>query len=31
MPDDMPPKPCCKIGPVSVIENALEAYELAGI
>ncbi|MFW6119128.1 MAG: galactokinase family protein [Planctomycetota bacterium] len=31
MPDDMPPKPCCKIGPVSVIENALESYEQAGI
>ncbi len=31
MPPDMPPKPCCKIGPVSVIENALQAYEEAGI
>ncbi|MFH0963020.1 MAG: galactokinase family protein [Planctomycetota bacterium] len=31
MPPDMPPKSCCRIGPVSVIENALAAYELAGI
>ncbi len=31
MPGDMPPKPCCKVGPVSVIENALETYEQAGI
>ncbi len=31
MPADMPPKPCCKIGPVSVIENALRTYEDAGI
>jgi len=31
MPQDMPPKPCCKIGPLSVIENALRAYEEAGI
>jgi N-acetylgalactosamine kinase len=31
MPQDMPPKPCCKIGPLSVIENALQTYEEAGI
>ena len=31
MPSDMPAKPCCKIGPLSVIENALETYEQAGI
>jgi len=31
MPPDMPPKPCCKIGPLSVMENALETYEAAGI
>lgn len=31
MPGDMPPKPCCKVGPLSVIENALQAYEQAGI
>ena len=31
MPADAPPKPCCKIGPVSVIENALQTYEEAGI
>ena len=31
MPPDSPPKPCCKIGPVSVIENALRTYEEAGI
>ena len=31
MPGDMPPKPCCKIGPLSVIENALQTYEQAGI
>jgi len=31
MPEDMPPKPCCRIGPLSVIENALHAYEEAGI
>lgn len=31
MPKDAPPKACCRIGPVSVIENALEAYEQAGI
>ena len=31
MPADMPPKSCCKIGPVSVIENALEGYEHAGV
>jgi len=31
MPADMPPKPCCRIGPVTVIENALGAYERAGI
>jgi len=31
MPDEMPAKPCCRIGPKSVIENALETYESAGI
>jgi len=31
MPPDMPPKPCCEIGPVSVIENALQVYEQAGV
>jgi len=31
MPGDMPPKPCCRIGPVSVIENALQTCERAGI
>jgi len=31
MPGDMPPKACCKIGPLSVIENALDSYERAGI
>ena len=31
MPADMPPKPCCKVGPVSVIEYALRTYEEAGI
>ncbi len=31
MPADSPPKPCCRIGPVSVIENALRTYEEAGI
>ncbi len=31
MPDDMRPKPCCKVGPVSVIENALRTYEEAGV
>ena len=31
MPADMPPKSCCRIGPVSVIENALTGYEQAGI
>jgi len=31
MPQDMPPKPCCRIGPLSVIENALQTYEEAGI
>lgn len=31
MPEDMPPKPCCKIGPISVIENALQTYEEAGV
>ena len=31
MPADMPPKPCCKVGPVSIIENALRTYEQAGI
>ena len=30
MPHDMRPKPCCKVGPVSVIENALQTYEEAG-
>jgi N-acetylgalactosamine kinase len=31
MPSDMPPKPCCKIGPISVIQNALQTYEEAGV
>ena len=31
MPEDMRPKACCKIGAVSVIENALNTYEQAGI
>jgi len=31
MPTDMPPKPCCRIGPLSVIQNALETYERAGV
>jgi len=31
MPDDLAPKCCCKIGPVSVIENALQVYEQAGV
>ena len=31
MPADMPPKSCCRIGPVSVIENALRSFESAGI
>ena len=31
MPPDMPPKPCCKVGPLSIIENAFQAYEQAGI
>lgn len=31
MPADMPPKPCCKVGSLSVIENALATYEQAGI
>jgi N-acetylgalactosamine kinase len=31
MPEDMPPKPCCKVGPLSVIENALQSYEEAGV
>lgn len=31
MPDGVPPKPCCRIGPVSVLESALEGYEQAGI
>ncbi len=30
MPHDMRPKPCCRVGPVSVIENALRTYEEAG-
>ena len=30
MPGDMPPKSCCRVGPLSVIENALQAYEQAG-
>ena len=31
MPEDMPPKPCCKVGPAPVIGHALSAYEQAGI
>ncbi|MFP4029279.1 MAG: galactokinase family protein [Candidatus Brocadiia bacterium] len=31
MPDHMPPKSCCRIGPVTIIENALRSYEEAGI
>ena len=31
MPEDMRPKACCKVGSVSVIENALRTYEQAGI
>jgi bifunctional N-acetylglucosamine-1-phosphate-uridyltransferase/glucosamine-1-phosphate-acetyltransferase GlmU-like protein len=31
MPEEMRPKACCKVGAVSVIENALNTYEQAGI
>ena len=31
LPDDMRPKTCCKVGAVSVIENALKTYEAAGV
>ena len=31
MPPDMPPKPCCRVGPLTVIEHCLQAYEAAGI
>ena len=31
MPSDMPPKSCCKVGPIPVIEHVLQAYEEAGI
>ena len=31
MPEDMRPKACCKVGAVSVIDNALQTYEAAGI
>ncbi|MCK4283915.1 MAG: NTP transferase domain-containing protein, partial [Candidatus Brocadiae bacterium] len=31
MLEDMPAKPCCKIGPISVIENAFQTYEEAGV
>ena len=31
MPGGLPPKSCCKIGSISVIENVLDAYEQGGI
>jgi N-acetylgalactosamine kinase len=31
MPEDMPPKTCCRVGPLTVIEHCLQAYEAAGI
>ena len=31
MPEDMRPKACCKVGVVSVIDNALKTYEAVGI
>lgn len=31
MPEDMRPKACCKVGTLTVIENAFRTYEQAGI
>ena len=31
MPSDMPPKSCCKVGPIPVIEHVFQAYEEAGV